>query len=105
MAHKESFIDIKQMSDAEKRLLFGEPPRSEISAVKSKNMISVSNLNDPLSNFQLEEHFPDLSAKLAERKKKCSPKILIISANNPFKSAWDVFILFLIGYSCITSAY
>ena len=105
MAHKESFLDVKSMSDAEKRLLFGEPPKTEFYSAKPKSMATVSGLNDPSKNFALDEQFPDVTARLAERKQKWSIQRLIIGPNNPYKSAWDIFILFLIGYSCITSAY
>lgn len=103
MTQKESFIDVKNMPDNEKRLLFGEPPKSEYMTTRTKRATTVNNVVE--SQRDADDQLTDAINKTANKKKECFLQHFVIGVNNRYKSIWDIFILFLIGYSCITSAY
>ena len=93
------------MPDVQKRLIFGEPVRNESSNAKSKRVNAFNSLAEPQKNFEVENEGTDLMGGAMNKKKDCFLQRFVISVNNTYKSIWDIFILFLIGYSCITSAY
>ena len=104
MEAKENNLDFKNMSDMQRRLIFGEPVRNEAGSAKTKKTNAFNSLAEPQKNFEMEDQAPDI-ANFTNKKKDCFLQKFVISVNNTYKSVWDIFILFLIGYSCITSAY
>lgn len=104
MMQRTSFVDVKNMSENEKRLLFGEPPKLEYQQTKTKRVETLT--KETIQKDQsLDPRFSDLTNSNVPKRKECFLQRFVISVNNTYKSIWDIFILFLIGYSCITSAY
>ena len=99
---RSSFIDFNTMSERDRKLLFGESIKSteELSLSKTKSIFLKDN-DDPSPETLVSE--PQFQRKLTSGELWIQK--YVISYNNPFKSAWDVFVMLLVIYSSITTAY
>ena len=93
-----SLIDIKNLPERDRRLLFGEVIKGTLEW-NTRNMAS-----EKPQNGENAENYSDPAIK----KKDVPDHFLqrfVISYNSSWKSAWDVYIMFFICFSCITTAY
>ena len=96
---KGSFLDLKNLPERDRRLLFGEPIKGTTEVGKLPTTQEPGKNNESSTDLQHEN-----STRKAPPKEKCLQR-LVIPYNNTFKSIWDIYIMFLICYSSITTAY
>ena len=99
-------FDLQALTRKEKLLLFGEP----IKSAHNMNFDEIAADTDSRKTFLIKsmtQMNPDQEEELAENEIE-NPfclQGLVIGHMNTCKSYWDAFLLILIGYSCISSAY
>ena len=71
MEQKENTLDVKNMPDMQKRLIFGEPVRNESATSKTKRVNAFNSLAEPQKNFEIEDQGADIMNNFASKKKDC----------------------------------
>ena len=100
---KGSFLDLKNMSERDKKLLFGDAVKGVAEWTTSKPP-NLANVDKPI----IQENSNELTQEPTLKRKESNEHWLqkfVIPYNNTYKSIWDIYLMFLICYSSITTAY
>ena len=111
MFSQDNKLNLQNLTDEEKIALFGEPTKytKALGFVKKKEEIKISSVKEK-SFKQKDSNFQNLINKIddqqiEEKSTKSWYENLQISENNSLKSLFDVIILILIAYNCVTTFY
>lgn len=115
-AFKSHLLNPNNLTQAERRLLFGIPVYdSKINGGALNPQGTINSSGHPESSEQhSNEHEESMSVpatnsavwnKFETKKKGRISRKLLISWNNTYKNVWDGIVLFLTAYSCITTAF
>lgn len=98
---KSSFLDLKNLPDKDKKLLFGEAIRGTVDWTLQKPPSTSEAGKNPDTNTEIpaEQSFKRVNPK------ESFLQGLVIPYDNTLKSIWDIYLMLLICYSSITTAY
>jgi CRP-like cAMP-binding protein len=97
-------FEMKTLTENDKKLLFGEPTKS-FNNPKTLNKQASQPGFQRINSQIVPENVNAPEASSTHVPNECFLQGCVISINNTYKSVWDIYILLLICYSCITSAY
>ena len=106
-----SIMEIKRdISDKHKSLLFGEQVRQSKFASAPKTTLNHASQVEPRTPKNAVEAFEALQEQLKKEEEEKSHSLqylekFVIGYNNPYKSFWDIIMMFIVIYSSVSSAY
>lgn len=98
---KTSFLDLKNLPEKDKKLLFGEAIKGTVDWTMQK----AQPMNETGKNPEVTPEVPNEPSFKRTKPKESFLQSLVIPYNNTLKSIWDIYLMFLICYSSITTAY